>query len=225
MPEDAELVRAGMLAHRPASAWRSRRYMGRVLPSSRHGRSRGTLAASGSCMLAPGRCHDEGHRDQHRRLRGILLGGSARADAQPSPARGARGRRVPDGGGVPIDDVADPREPRHRRPPRATRRGRQPHPEPADGPGGGPDRRSDPRRAALLRVPTIYDRAHDAGLKTAAVDWPATRHATSLDWNLPFFKDQRVFESQTAPASGPSSARSASPWTARANGRSSRSGS
>ena len=53
--------------------------------------------------------------------------------------------------------------------------------------------------SALLRVPTICDRAHDAGLKTAAVDWPATRHATSLDWNLPFFKDQRVFESQTAP--------------------------
>ena len=53
--------------------------------------------------------------------------------------------------------------------------------------------------SALLRVPTICDRAHDAGLKTAAVDWPATRHATALDWNLPFFKDQRVFESQTAP--------------------------
>ena len=53
--------------------------------------------------------------------------------------------------------------------------------------------------SALVRVPTICDRAHDAGLKTAAVDWPATRQATSLDWNLPFFKDQHVFESQTAP--------------------------
>ena len=53
--------------------------------------------------------------------------------------------------------------------------------------------------SALLRVPTIYDRAHDAGRTTAAIDWPATRHAASLDWSLPFFKDQRVFETETAP--------------------------
>lgn len=52
--------------------------------------------------------------------------------------------------------------------------------------------------SALLRVPTVYDRAHDAGLRTAAVDWPATRNATTLDFNLPFFKDQRVFETQTS---------------------------
>src|SRR2546421_2633412 len=50
----------------------------------------------------------------------------------------------------------------------------------------------------LLRVPTVYDRAHDAGLRTAAIDWPATRNAKTLDFNLPFFKDQRVFETQTA---------------------------
>src|SRR6267143_1124990 len=31
----------------------------------------------------------------------------------------------------------------------------------------------------LLRVPTVYDRAHDAGLRTAAIDWPATRHTSS----------------------------------------------
>jgi predicted AlkP superfamily pyrophosphatase or phosphodiesterase len=52
----------------------------------------------------------------------------------------------------------------------------------------------------LLRAPTVYDRAHEAGLRTAAIDWPATRHATSLDFNLPFFKDQRVFETETARA-------------------------
>jgi len=52
----------------------------------------------------------------------------------------------------------------------------------------------------LLRAPTFYDRAHAAGLKTAAIDWPATRNATTLDFNLPFFKDQRVFETQTARA-------------------------
>ena len=52
--------------------------------------------------------------------------------------------------------------------------------------------------ADLLRVPTVYDLAHAAGLRTAAVDWPATRRAASLDFNLPFFKDQRIFETQTA---------------------------
>jgi arylsulfatase A-like enzyme len=50
---------------------------------------------------------------------------------------------------------------------------------------------------ALLTAPTIYDLAHAAGRRTAAIDWPATRNAASLDWSLPFFKDQRVFESQT----------------------------
>ncbi len=54
--------------------------------------------------------------------------------------------------------------------------------------------------ADLIRVPTFYDRAHAAGLRVAAIDWPATRHAASVDFNLPFFKDQRVFETQTAPA-------------------------
>ena len=54
--------------------------------------------------------------------------------------------------------------------------------------------------ADLIRVPTFYDRAHAAGLRVAAVDWPATRHAASLEFNLPFFKDQTVFETHTAPA-------------------------
>jgi len=51
--------------------------------------------------------------------------------------------------------------------------------------------------ADLLRAPTFYDGAHAAGLRTAAIDWPATRHAKSLDFNLPFFKSQRIFETQT----------------------------
>ncbi len=54
--------------------------------------------------------------------------------------------------------------------------------------------------AQLLRAPTVYDLAHGAGLRTAAIDWPATRNAATLDFNLPFFKDQRVFETQTARA-------------------------
>jgi predicted AlkP superfamily pyrophosphatase or phosphodiesterase len=49
----------------------------------------------------------------------------------------------------------------------------------------------------LLRAPTVYDLAHAAGLRTAAIDWPATRHCPSLDWCLPFFKDQAVFEKET----------------------------
>ena len=52
----------------------------------------------------------------------------------------------------------------------------------------------------LVWAPTIYDRAHAAGLRTAAIDWPATRRAASLDFNLPFFKNQQIFEAHTAPA-------------------------
>ncbi|MBX7168964.1 MAG: ectonucleotide pyrophosphatase/phosphodiesterase [Pirellulales bacterium] len=37
----------------------------------------------------------------------------------------------------------------------------------------------------IVRVPTIYDAAHAAGLKTAAVRWPATRNASTLDWTVP----------------------------------------
>jgi len=54
--------------------------------------------------------------------------------------------------------------------------------------------------ADLIRVPTFYDRAHAAGMRVAAVDWPATRHATSIAFNLPFFKSQAVFEAHTEPA-------------------------
>jgi predicted AlkP superfamily pyrophosphatase or phosphodiesterase len=54
--------------------------------------------------------------------------------------------------------------------------------------------------ADLIRVPTFYDRAHRAGMRVAAIDWPATRHATSIAFNLPFFKSQVVFEAHTEPA-------------------------
>ncbi len=49
----------------------------------------------------------------------------------------------------------------------------------------------------LLRAPTVYDVAHAAGRRTAGIDWPATRHSPSLDFSLPFFKDQAVFEKHT----------------------------
>lgn len=37
----------------------------------------------------------------------------------------------------------------------------------------------------LVRAPTVYDVAKQAGLKTAALVWPATRGARTLDWTMP----------------------------------------
>ncbi len=36
-----------------------------------------------------------------------------------------------------------------------------------------------------VHVPTLYDAAHKSGLKTAAVIWPCTNGASSLDWMIP----------------------------------------
>jgi predicted AlkP superfamily pyrophosphatase or phosphodiesterase len=36
----------------------------------------------------------------------------------------------------------------------------------------------------IVKVPTIYDAAKAAGLKTAGVRWPASRNARTLDWRL-----------------------------------------
>jgi predicted AlkP superfamily pyrophosphatase or phosphodiesterase len=37
----------------------------------------------------------------------------------------------------------------------------------------------------VVKWPTIYDVAQAAGLKTAAICWPATRNARTLDWTVP----------------------------------------
>jgi len=37
----------------------------------------------------------------------------------------------------------------------------------------------------LVKVPTVYDAAAEAGLKTAGIVWPATRNAKNLHWNVP----------------------------------------
>jgi predicted AlkP superfamily pyrophosphatase or phosphodiesterase len=37
----------------------------------------------------------------------------------------------------------------------------------------------------IVKVPTIYDAAHQAGLKTAGIIWPASRNAKTLDWTVP----------------------------------------
>lgn len=39
-------------------------------------------------------------------------------------------------------------------------------------------------KTALVRVPTVYDLAHDAGLTTAEMDWVAIEHAKSIDWSF-----------------------------------------
>ncbi|WP_298860514.1 alkaline phosphatase family protein [uncultured Gimesia sp.] len=37
----------------------------------------------------------------------------------------------------------------------------------------------------ILKVPTVYDVAHNAGLVTAGIIWPATRNTRTLDWTVP----------------------------------------
>jgi len=51
----------------------------------------------------------------------------------------------------------------------------------------------------IVKVPTIYDVAKSAGLKSAAVHWPATRGAGSLDWAVPdVFKPELLAQYSTA---------------------------
>jgi predicted AlkP superfamily pyrophosphatase or phosphodiesterase len=45
----------------------------------------------------------------------------------------------------------------------------------------------------IVKVPTIYDAARAAGLKTAAVTWPGSRGAKSLDWTLPCVNTNELF--------------------------------
>lgn len=39
-------------------------------------------------------------------------------------------------------------------------------------------------KTQLVRVPTVYDEAHDAGMVTAEMDWVAVEHASSIDWSF-----------------------------------------
>lgn len=50
----------------------------------------------------------------------------------------------------------------------------------------------------ILRVPTLYDVAREAGIATAAVRWPVTRNAKSLDWMVPdMASDEQMVEFTT----------------------------
>lgn len=52
----------------------------------------------------------------------------------------------------------------------------------------------------IVKSPTIYDVAHDAGLSTAGVCWPASRGAKTWDWTIPDVFDQAIFEQYTTPS-------------------------
>jgi predicted AlkP superfamily pyrophosphatase or phosphodiesterase len=52
----------------------------------------------------------------------------------------------------------------------------------------------------LVKAPTIYDVAHLAGLKTSGVNWPASRNAKHLDWQMPDVGDQAIYERTSTPS-------------------------
>ncbi|HUR59913.1 MAG TPA: ectonucleotide pyrophosphatase/phosphodiesterase, partial [Opitutaceae bacterium] len=52
----------------------------------------------------------------------------------------------------------------------------------------------------LVKAPTIYDAAHLAGLKTSGVNWPASRNAKHLDWQMPDVGDQAIYEKSSTPS-------------------------
>jgi predicted AlkP superfamily pyrophosphatase or phosphodiesterase len=52
----------------------------------------------------------------------------------------------------------------------------------------------------IVKVPTIYDLAKAAGLKTVAIKWPATRNARSLDLSCPDVGKAELITKYTTPA-------------------------
>ena len=55
----------------------------------------------------------------------------------------------------------------------------------------------------IVRVPTIYDLAKRAGLKTAAVVWPGGRGAKSLDWTIPCVDAEPLYYAYATPSLWP----------------------
>lgn len=52
----------------------------------------------------------------------------------------------------------------------------------------------------IIKVPTIYDVAKQAGFKTAAVTWPGSRAARNLDWQLPCVNKSDLFVQYSTPS-------------------------
>jgi predicted AlkP superfamily pyrophosphatase or phosphodiesterase len=61
---------------------------------------------------------------------------------------------------------------------------------------------SDPEfdKDEIVKVPTLYDLAKEKGLKTAAIRWPATRNAKTLDWTVPDVASDEVLHKYSTPA-------------------------
>jgi len=64
----------------------------------------------------------------------------------------------------------------------------------------------------IVKVPTIYDLAKDKHLKTAAIRWPATRNASSLDWTIPDMATGKPTLNFTTPALKEACARAGIPF-------------
>lgn len=52
----------------------------------------------------------------------------------------------------------------------------------------------------IVKVPTIYDLSKATGLKTAAIRWPASRNAATLDWRLPDVATNALLEQCITPS-------------------------
>jgi predicted AlkP superfamily pyrophosphatase or phosphodiesterase len=52
----------------------------------------------------------------------------------------------------------------------------------------------------IVKAPTIYDVAHEAGLTTAGVCWPASRGAKTWNWTIPDVFDQATFLQYSTPS-------------------------
>ena len=52
----------------------------------------------------------------------------------------------------------------------------------------------------IVKVPTLYDLAKAAGMKTAAIRWPATRNAGTLDWTIPDVGTLELLHKYTTPS-------------------------
>ena len=51
----------------------------------------------------------------------------------------------------------------------------------------------------IVKVPTIYDLAKASGMTTAAVRWPASRNAKTLDWTIPDVASDELLHKYTTP--------------------------
>jgi arylsulfatase A-like enzyme len=54
-------------------------------------------------------------------------------------------------------------------------------------------------RHEAIRVPTFYDVAHEQGYSTAAICWPHTKGARHIDWCIPEFYEQDLFDAHSTP--------------------------